>query len=165
MKKFILFFVFALSVIVVKAQEGYNYKEFAIGLDLGYERGYTNVQKQFNHVSENINFTYNYSPYIPVTAELQFGTLSGGGITPLLAPYGVTAARFFMNGITSTTSGVDIVGAYRIPTEHYGRFNLSLAWNNNNTVINKLPTDNALATVSPAPAPSLTFPSSSDRCG
>ncbi len=77
--------------------------------------------------------------------------LSGGGITPLLAPYGVTAARFFMNGITSTTSGVDIVGAYRIPTEHYGRFNLSLAWNNNNTVINKLPSDNALATVSPAP--------------
>jgi iron complex outermembrane receptor protein len=77
--------------------------------------------------------------------------LSGSAITPLLAPYGVTAARFFMNGITSSTSGVDIVGNYRIPTEHYGRFNLSLAWNNTNTVIDKLPTNNVLASVSPAP--------------
>jgi len=72
----------------VKAQEGYNYKEFGIGLDVSYERGYTNVQRQDNHIAENINFTYNYSPYIPVTAELQFGTLSGGGITPNLDKYG-----------------------------------------------------------------------------
>ena len=72
----------------VKAQEGYNYKEFAIGLDVSYERGYTNVQRQDNHISENINFTYNYSPYIPITAELQFGTLSGGGITPDKDKYG-----------------------------------------------------------------------------
>ncbi len=77
--------------------------------------------------------------------------LSGGAITPLLAPYNVTAARFFMNGITSTTSGVDIVGNYRIPTDNLGRFNLSLAWNNTNTVIDKLPSNNTLATISPAP--------------
>lgn len=88
MKKFILLFVFAFPAILVKAQEGYNYKEFAIGLDLSYERGYTNVQRQDNHISENVNFTYNYSPYIPVTAELQFGTLSGGGLTPKLDRYG-----------------------------------------------------------------------------
>jgi hypothetical protein len=88
LKKFILFFVFVLSAIIVKAQEGYNYKEFAIGLDLSYERGYTNVQRQDNHISENVNFTYNYSPYIPVTAELQFGTLSGGGLTPKTDRYG-----------------------------------------------------------------------------
>jgi iron complex outermembrane receptor protein len=77
--------------------------------------------------------------------------LSGSAITPLLAPYGVTAARFFMNGITSSTSGVDIVGNYRIPTDNWGRFNLSLAWNNTNTVIDKLPSNNTLATISPAP--------------
>ena len=73
---------------IAKAQEGYNYKEFAIGLDLSYELGYTNVQKQDNHISENINFIYNYSPYIPITAELQFGTLSGGGLTPATDKYG-----------------------------------------------------------------------------
>ena len=61
-------------------------------------------------------------------------------ITTLLAPYGVTAARFFINGVDSTTTGADLVAAYRIPTDHYGRFNLSLAFNDNNTVIDKLPT-------------------------
>jgi hypothetical protein len=88
LKKLILLFVFAFAAIAVKAQEGYNYKEFGIGLDVSYERGYTNVQRQDNHISENINFIYNYSPYIPITAELQFGTLSGGGITPSLDKYG-----------------------------------------------------------------------------
>lgn len=88
MKKLILIFVFAVAAIAAKAQEGYNYKEFGIGLDVSYERGYTNVNRQDNHISENINFIYNYSPYIPITAELQFGTLSGGGLTTNLDKYG-----------------------------------------------------------------------------
>jgi hypothetical protein len=88
LKKLILFFVFAVTATAVKAQMGYNYKEFGIGLDVSYERGYTNLQKQDNHISENINFIYNYSPYIPITAELQFGTLSGGGLTAAKDKYG-----------------------------------------------------------------------------
>jgi hypothetical protein len=81
LKKLILFILFAFSAIIVNAQQGYNYKQFAIGLDLSYERGYTNINRQDNNRSENINFIYNYSPYIPITAELQFGQLSGGGLT------------------------------------------------------------------------------------
>ena len=77
--------------------------------------------------------------------------LSGAAIAPLLAPYGVSAARFFLNGVTTDTSGVDVVGNYRIPTDNFGRFNLSAAWNNNNTIIDKEPTDNALSTITPAP--------------
>ena len=67
---------------------GYNYKEFGIGLDISYERGYTNVNRQDQHIGESVSFTYNYSPYIPITAELQFGTLSGGGLTQNLDKYG-----------------------------------------------------------------------------
>ena len=66
--------------------------------------------------------------------------LSGGQITTLLAPYNVTAARFFINGVDTTTKGIDVVANYRIPTDNYGRFNLSLAWNNNTTEIDRLPT-------------------------
>ncbi len=88
MKKLILLFIFALIAVAGKAQVGYNYKEFAIGLDVSYARGYTNVSRQDNHISQNINFIYNYSPYIPITAELQFGTLSGGGLTPNLDKFG-----------------------------------------------------------------------------
>ncbi|ESQ84402.1 hypothetical protein AEAC466_08595 [Asticcacaulis sp. AC466] len=66
--------------------------------------------------------------------------ISGSNVTPVLAPYGVSAARFFINGVDTTTKGVDIVGNYRIPTENFGRFNLSLAYNHNETEIDKLPT-------------------------
>ena len=88
MKKLILLFAFVFAAFVVKAQVGYNYKEFSIGLDVSYERGYTNLARQDNHIGESINFTYNYSPFVPITAELQFGTLSGGGLTPNLDKYG-----------------------------------------------------------------------------
>ncbi|MBS1527391.1 MAG: hypothetical protein JST19_17210 [Bacteroidetes bacterium] len=95
MKRLLLFFVFTLAAITSKAQLGYNYKEFAIGLDVSYMRGYTNIQKQFDHPAASINFIYNYSPYIPITAELQFGNLSGGGLTPNLDRYGRQYANHF----------------------------------------------------------------------
>jgi len=88
LKKLILLFVFVFSFVLAKAQMGYNYKQFGIGLDVNYERGYTNVNRQDEHIGANINFIYNYSPYIPVTAELQFGTLSGGGLIPSKDRYG-----------------------------------------------------------------------------
>ncbi|MFI5162017.1 MAG: hypothetical protein ACHQHN_12115 [Sphingobacteriales bacterium] len=88
MKKLILLFVFLFSVLIGKAQMGYNYKEYGVGLDIFSEIGFTNVQKQYRHIGQNLNFTYNYSPYIPVTAELQFGHLSGGGTTPAIDKYG-----------------------------------------------------------------------------
>jgi hypothetical protein len=88
LKKLVLLFVFTISAVLAKAQLGYNYKEFGIGLDVNYERGYTNVNRQTENIGTNLNFIYNYSPYIPVVAELQFGTLSGGGLTPDLDKYG-----------------------------------------------------------------------------
>jgi hypothetical protein len=88
LKKLILFFVFAITAVIAKAQAGYNYKEFGIGLDVSYERGYTNVNRQDNHPAANLNFIYNYSPYIPITAEIQFGNLSGGGLTVDKDKYG-----------------------------------------------------------------------------
>lgn len=72
-------------------------------------------------------------------------------LASLLSSQNVSSARFFLNGVTTTTSGVDIVGSYRIPTSDYGNFNLSLAWNNNNTTINKYPATNVLSSLSPAP--------------
>ncbi len=59
-----------------------------VGGDLSYERGYTNITKQFDHIAFNVNAIYNYNPYVPVEAEIQSGTLSGGGLAPDLDPYG-----------------------------------------------------------------------------
>lgn len=60
-------------------------------------------------------------------------------ITNLLRPYGVTAARFFTNGVDTETTGIDLVANYRLPTDSYGRFNFNLAWNTGNTEITRLP--------------------------
>ena len=66
--------------------------------------------------------------------------LSGSQVAAILAPYGVSAARFFINGVDTTTDGVDLVANYRFPATDYGRFNVSLAYNTNNTSIDALPT-------------------------
>jgi iron complex outermembrane receptor protein len=58
-------------------------------------------------------------------------------VAALLAPYGVSAARFFINGADTTTNGVDLVANYRLPTD-FGRFNISLAYNHNETEIDSL---------------------------
>ena len=56
----------------------------------------------------------------------------------ILAPFGVTGARFFLNGVATATSGIDIVSRYR--TEHsIGKFDFTLAANLNETKINKTP--------------------------
>lgn len=66
--------------------------------------------------------------------------LSGGAITTLLAPFNVTAARFFINGVASNTRGVDVVLRYVINNDRLGRFDLSASGNANTTTIVKVPT-------------------------
>lgn len=65
----------------LKAQSGYNYQQFAVGVDASYIRGYTNIPRQDNHLAASLNLIYNFNPYLPITAEIQKGTLSGGGLT------------------------------------------------------------------------------------
>ncbi|MFN7129024.1 MAG: TonB-dependent receptor plug domain-containing protein [Brevundimonas sp.] len=49
----------------------------------------------------------------------------------LLTPLGVQAARFFLNGVSTSTEGVDVVGRYRLPTEGVGDFDFTVAANFN----------------------------------
>jgi hypothetical protein len=88
LKKLILLLAFVLPSFIVEAQQAYYYDEFGVGLDLSYERGYTNITTQTSHVSANLNFVYNYGPFVSSVAEFQYGTLSGGGLSPNSDPYG-----------------------------------------------------------------------------
>ncbi|MDN5287530.1 MAG: outer membrane protein beta-barrel protein [Mucilaginibacter sp.] len=88
MKKFILFFVISLTTVAAKAQGGYNYSQFGVGVGVGYGRAFADTKRQDYHPAFNINFVYNYGPFIPVALEFQFGTLSGGGRTIDKDPYG-----------------------------------------------------------------------------
>jgi hypothetical protein len=81
LKKYFLLFVLILSSVIVKAQGDYNFTPYGIGFGVSTIRGYTNVAKQNNTLSANINFTFNYSPYLPITLELENGRLWGGSPT------------------------------------------------------------------------------------
>ncbi|MDC7682005.1 TonB-dependent receptor [Asticcacaulis sp. BYS171W] len=72
-------------------------------------------------------------------------------ITTLLQPYGVTAARFFTNGVDTETTGIDLVANYRLPTDSYGRFNFNVAWNSGNTEITRLPGANTVSSLKNPP--------------
>ncbi|WP_439472807.1 TonB-dependent receptor plug domain-containing protein [Brevundimonas sp.] len=60
-------------------------------------------------------------------------------IFDLLQPYGASAARFFINGVDTETTGLDIVARYRID-EGFGRLDLTLAGNVNDFKVTKTPT-------------------------
>lgn len=72
-------------------------------------------------------------------------------INALLAPYGVSAARFFLNGVETRTRGVDIVGRYRLETETAGRYDFTVAANFNGTDVRKTPSLPTITDVSQPP--------------
>ena len=83
LKRYILFFAIVISAIGAQAQAGYNYYELGLEGGISYERAYTNVPQQNNHVGFNGSFIYNYNPYLPIAFEIQKGEFSGGGLPPL----------------------------------------------------------------------------------
>jgi len=70
-------------------------------------------------------------------------------VAAILAPFGVQAARFFINGIETRTRGLDLVASYRLRSEGAGIFNLTLAGNINEIDVLSVPT--TTATLNPAP--------------
>lgn len=70
-------------------------------------------------------------------------------VAALLDPLGVQAARFFLNGVETTTKGVDLVGRYRLNTETYGDWNFTVAANFNDVEVTKVPTSSSV--LSPVP--------------
>jgi iron complex outermembrane receptor protein len=80
------------------------------------------------------------------------GTATQQAIYNLLQPFGVTTARFFVNGVDTTSKGVDVVARYRLDADAAGRFDLTLAANYNQTDVNKVPTTSTLSGL-PVPPP------------
>jgi len=64
--------------------------------------------------------------------------LQGTDVVTLLTSAGVTgvsSARFFINGIDTKTSGLDVVASYRLPDFGLGQFRVSVGYNLNDTKI------------------------------
>ncbi len=75
-------------------------------------------------------------------------------INPPGTPGGLGAARFFINGVDTTTRGVDIVARYRLDTDTAGRFDFTGAANFNDTEVTRIPTTGVLSGL---PVPPILF--------
>lgn len=64
---------------------------------------------------------------------------NGRAIFDLLQPYGATAARFFINGVDTETTGLDIVARYRVDAAEAGSLDFTLAANINDFDVTKTP--------------------------
>ncbi len=64
---------------------------------------------------------------------------------------GIGGGRFFINGVDTTTKGVDIVMHYPLPFDTFGRLDFTLTANFNHTDVTKVPQTQQLAALNPAP--------------
>ena len=65
-------------------------------------------------------------------------------IDALLQPFGIGRARFFINGVDTTTEGVDAVLNYTLLTSAAGRWDFTLSANWNRTEVTALPSTNVI---------------------
>ena len=70
-------------------------------------------------------------------------------VAALLAPFDVSAARFFINGLASTSKGIDAVAHYRLRSVSAGTFDFTVAGNVNKVTVTRVPT--STSTLDPAP--------------
>lgn len=64
---------------------------------------------------------------------------------------GVGGGRFFINGVDTETTGVDIIANYRVTTEEMGQFAFTFGANFNDTKVTKVPATPQLTALNPAP--------------
>lgn len=64
---------------------------------------------------------------------------------------GVGGGRFFINGVDTTTEGIDVVVAWAMNGGNAGKFDFTVAGNFTNTDVTKVPATAALAALTPSP--------------
>ncbi|WP_066816485.1 TonB-dependent receptor plug domain-containing protein [Sphingomonas mali] len=125
----------ALGGLPLKPEKSTNFSAGTVirvgGFDLTVDGYYIKIRDQIG-LSENIQASF--SPQV----------------AGILAPYGVQAARFFINGLASTTQGIDAVAHYRLKSGGAGTFDFTVAANVNKVDITKVPTSTAV-NLNPAP--------------
>ncbi|TSD64872.1 hypothetical protein FFF34_013315 [Inquilinus sp. KBS0705] len=81
MRKYFLLILIIISSVKLKAQDSYNYAAYGIGFGASYARPFADLKRNYDDRIYNVNLNYYYSPYLPITLEIQAGHLRGGGNT------------------------------------------------------------------------------------
>jgi hypothetical protein len=77
-KHTLLVLVICLAAGTAKAQIGYNYSQYDIGLGAGMSKVYGDAQTIVSSPTAHFTFTYNASPFVNYVLEVQAGHLKGG---------------------------------------------------------------------------------------
>jgi iron complex outermembrane receptor protein len=70
-------------------------------------------------------------------------SVTNAGVAAVLAGTGVSSARFFINGVHTTTQGIDAIAHYKHRTQSFGIFDLTVAGNVNKINVDLIPTNTA----------------------
>ncbi|QJD95207.1 hypothetical protein HH214_04595 [Mucilaginibacter robiniae] len=97
MKKISITLIICLVSVLAKAQLGFNYAQYDLGISGTFNRAYTDAETIKSTHSANLHFTYNYTPYLNYIAEVQLGKLAGGDSVNTLS------GRQFNNHYVSVT--------------------------------------------------------------
>jgi iron complex outermembrane receptor protein len=124
----------ALGGLPLRPEKSINYSAGGVfrlgGLDLTIDGYYIKVRDALA-LSENI--ATSFSPQV----------------ANLLNPFGVSQARFFINGVHTTTRGIDAIAHYKWRTAEAGIFDFTLAGNINKITVDSVPTSTSV--LNPAP--------------
>lgn len=97
MKKLLLTFSICLTVLLAKAQLGYNYAQYDLGVAAALNYAYTDAETVKGTPAVHLNFTYNHTPFLNYIAEVQVGKLAGGDALRTLS------GREFKNNYTAVS--------------------------------------------------------------
>jgi hypothetical protein len=81
LRTILLTLLICLSALISKAQVGYDYGQYDLGVSVGFNQFYGDVSTSKSTKAINLNFNYNQTPYVNYIFEFQAGTLAGGDST------------------------------------------------------------------------------------
>jgi hypothetical protein len=93
-KKCFLLLVLCLAISTAKAQVGYNFKQYDLGLGIDFNQPYTDAQTIKTTKSARLSFNYNFTPFVNYVVEWQTGDLQGGSLA-------TTTGRAFTNNFNA----------------------------------------------------------------
>jgi len=77
-KTTILTLIVCCTTLIAKAQLGYDFSQYDLGVAAGFDQVTGNAQTQISTQSIHFNFTYNFTPFTNFVFEAQLGKLRGG---------------------------------------------------------------------------------------
>jgi len=93
-KTTLIFLFTCFTIFAAKAQLGYNFSQYDIGVAAGMDKVYGDAETLTTTESIHFNFTYNATPFTNFVWEAQLGKLRGGSITS-------KSGRYFNNDFSA----------------------------------------------------------------